>query len=335
MMLRAYLDRPQAFWGVLAAQIAVLAIQGLISAMQYFMNFVLPFPVGGMAGGSVHVDMIGNEMIQRVSGLLGHCNTFSAYLSVACAICLIAMFARIKPWMRAAVIPFLISGILSLVLTFSRNGWLAFVFNAVGISVWALYTRRLKIRMIAAMILLCMVLVGGLSASGVLDTVFTRLFGADGKEMESRWDLAMVAWEMIRSHPLIGIGLNTFEETMIRFDPNHITHIIRQPVHNGFLLVAAETGIPALGLLLAMLWRQILLSGRILKREDELHFAVGLTGMVVFAGLGLANLFDVSLRKEPIAGLIVLTAAMVAAMAGMDEGITDSSQPNNTETKPS
>ncbi|MEO7424570.1 MAG: hypothetical protein ABI036_05235, partial [Fibrobacteria bacterium] len=95
---------------------------------------------------------------------------------------------------------------------------------------------------------------------------------------------------------------------------------------NGFLLVAAEMGIPALGLLLAMLWRQIRLSARIMKRDDELHFAVGLTGMVVFAGLGLANLFDVTLRKEAIAGLVILTAAMLGSMSNLDQ---------NTETKSS
>jgi O-antigen ligase len=137
--------------------------------------------------------------------------------------------------------------------------------------------------------------------------------------MDSRWDLQVVAREMIRSHPLLGVGLNTFEESMIRFDPNHITHIIRAPVHNGFLLVASEAGLPALGLFLAMLARQIRLSARILKRNDELHFAVGLAGMAVFAGIGIANLLDVTWRKESVIGLIVLMAAMLAAISQWDE----------------
>ncbi|MEO7426975.1 MAG: O-antigen ligase family protein, partial [Fibrobacteria bacterium] len=229
LLLRTYLDRPLAFWVVLGAQIGVLAIQGIVSALQYFLQFSIPFPVGGMAGGAVGVDIIGNEMILRVSGLLGHCNTFSAYLSLACSFCLIAMFARIKPWMRLAIVPFLVAGVLSLILTFSRNGWLAFVVNAFGVSAWAIYTRRLKLPMIVSLIVLCLVMVGVLGASGVLHTVSLRLFGTEGKEMESRWDLALVAWEMIRTNPLIGIGLNTFEEAMAQFDPNHITNVIQQP----------------------------------------------------------------------------------------------------------
>jgi putative inorganic carbon (hco3(-)) transporter len=317
LMLRTYLDGPIAFWAVLAAQISVLSIQGLVSAMQYFRGFELPIPVGGVSG--IDAEMVGNELVQRVTGVLGHCNTFSAYLSAACAFCLIVLFARVRTWVRLAVLPFLVSGLIALVLTFSRNGWMVFAINAVGISAWALYTRRLKLWMIGALALLCFALVGGLAASGVLDTMFTRVFRTDGREFDSRWDLALVAWEMIRSHPVLGIGLNTFEESMIRFDPNHITHIIRQPVHNGFLLVTAETGAAGLILLLALLWRQIRAAARILKGQSETHFAVGLAGMAVFAGLAIANLFDVPLRKEAVVGLIVLTAAMLASMPARAE----------------
>jgi O-antigen ligase len=223
--------------------------------------------------------------------------------------------------MRAATLPFLVAGLVAIVLTFSRNGWLIFALNAAGISFWALRTRRLNVWSISALLMLSAALVGALAASGVLDTVFTRLFRTQGKEFDSRWDLVLVAWEMISTHPILGIGLNAFEESMIRFDPNHITHVIRQPVHNGFLLVAAETGLPSLGLLLALLWSQIRLSARILKGKSELHFAVGLTGMAVFAGLGLANLFDVTVRKEAVVGLIILTAAMLSSMSRLSEAI--------------
>jgi hypothetical protein len=43
--------------------------------------------------------------------------------------------------------------------------------------------------------------------------------------------------------------------------------------------------------------------------------------MVVFAGLGMANLYDVPLRKEAVVGLIILTAAMLASMADADATI--------------
>ena len=106
---------------------------------------------------------------------------------------------------------------------------------------------------------------------------------------------------------------------MIRFDSQHITHVIREPVHNGFLLVAAETGLPALGFPAgADLGPRPGLGGAAQARLPELHFAAGLSGLAVFGGFAAANLFDVTLRKESVAGLIVVAAAMVAALKRMD-----------------
>jgi hypothetical protein len=39
-----------------------------------------------------------------------------------------------------------------------------------------------------------------------------------------------------------------------------------------------------------------------------------MAGLMVFVGLGMANLFDVTLRKESIAGLVVVTAAMLESL---------------------
>lgn len=317
-MLRTYLDSPPAFWGILGAQIGMLSVQGLVSLMQYFLYFQFPIPVGGVSGADV--EMVDNEVIQRVTGILGHSNTFSAYLSIACAFCLIVLFARVRPLFRYAALPFLLAGLISLVLTFSRNGWMVFAFNAALIGAWALHTRRLNAPALAAVSVLGMGLFAALAVTGVFDTMLTRVFHTQGKAFDSRWDLLVVAWEMIRSHPLLGIGLNSFEESMIRFDPRHITHIIRQPVHNGFLLIAAETGLPALAAFLALLIRHLAMSVRILRGKDELHFAVGLAGLATFGGLAMANLFDVTLRKESVGGLIVAVAAMLASMERMDDG---------------
>jgi O-antigen ligase len=315
-MLRTYLDKPAFFWGILTVSVSLLALQGLVSLMQYFLYFQFPIPVGGVSGTSV--DMVDNEIIQRVTGILGHSNTFSAYLSVICSICLILLFTRIRNIYKLAVLPLFLAGLLSLILTFSRNGWMVFALNALGIGYWAMMTKRVKAGHIVSLGCACVFLLGILFASGVFDTILTRVFRTDAKAFDSRADLVLVAWEMIQAHPVIGIGLNSFEENMIHYDPYHITHIIRQPVHNGFLLVAAETGIPALLFLLALVAGYIRMSVAILRKNSELHFAVGLTGLITFAGLGISNLFDVTLRKESISGTIVLVAAMVVALHWMD-----------------
>jgi O-antigen ligase len=330
-ILRTYLDKPIYFWGVIAINIGLLAIQGMVSLLQYFFFFQFPIPVGGVA--SADVDLVDNEIIQRVTGILGHCNTFAAYLSVVCSLCLIVVFARLRGIYKLAVMPFLVAGLLSLVLTFSRNGWLVFALDSIAIGGWALRSRRLAFGYVAALFSAVLLTVGVLAATGVLDTIMTRVFRAGDKGLDSRFDLAGVAWEMIQARPFTGIGLNSFEENMTLYDPNHIAHIIRQPVHNAFLLVAAETGIPALLLLLGLLQSYIRASLRVLKRDDELHFALGLTGMATFCGLGLANMFDISLRKESVMGLIVLVAAMVVSLERLDAE-KDGAPPQDRKTSP-
>ncbi|HKP94543.1 MAG TPA: O-antigen ligase family protein [Fibrobacteria bacterium] len=315
-MLRTYLVRPDFYWGILAVNIALLSIQGLVSLMQYFFLFQFPIPVGGVSG--TDFDVVDNEIIQRVTGILGHSNTFAAYLTVGCSICLIVLFARVRTLYKLAVLPMLLAGLISMVFTFSRNGWMVLAFETIGLSYWALRTKRLQAGHILFIGGACAGLFGLLLVTGVFDTMLTRIFRTNSGAFDSRGDLLQVALEMIQAQPLIGIGLNSFEENMIHFDPNHITHIIRQPVHNGFLLVAAETGIPALLILLAVLAGYVRMSWAILRKDNELQFAVGLTGLVTFAGLGIANLFDVTLRKESIAGTIVVVAAMVAGLFDLD-----------------
>lgn len=315
-VLRTYLDRAAFFWGILGANVAVLSLQGLVSLLQYFLFFQFPIPVGGVVGADVEV--VGREVIQRVTGILGHSNTFAAYLSAACSMGLILLLARIGALRKLAAAPFLAAGLLALALTFSRNGWMVFALDVLLIAGWAWRTRRLSPGLVLAGACLAGALAAALAASGVMDTAFTRIFRTDSRNFDSRWDLIGVAWEMIKSQPLAGIGLNAFEESMIRFDPQHITHVIRQPVHNGFLLVAAETGLPALAFLLALAWLHLRESAGLLRRDTELHFAVGLAGLAVFGGLGVANLFDVTLRKESVAGLIVVTAAMVSSLRRLD-----------------
>ena len=87
--------------------------------------------------------MVDNELILRVTGLLGHCNTFAAYLSAACSMALILLLARIGTAWKAAILPCLAAGLLALALTFSRNGWLVFVLDALLIAGWAWRTGRM------------------------------------------------------------------------------------------------------------------------------------------------------------------------------------------------
>lgn len=311
-VLRTYLVRPAYFWGAIAVSISVLLLQGMVSAMQYFLFFRLPIPVGGVT--DADFELVNNIVIQRVTGVLGHSNTFSAYLSMICSMGVVVLFARVRWVFKIAAVPFLMLGCLSLVLTFSRNGWMIFVLDALLVMGYALHTRRLKVAYVAVAVLAALLFVGALVASGVFEIILVRVFDDDGKAFDSRFDLLRVAFEMIRAHPFLGIGLNSFEENMIFYDFTRITNVIQQPVHNAYMLVAAETGLPALAMMLVPLGALIKRAHRLALRDDELSFAVGAIGLCVFLGGGVSNLFDLTIRKEPIIGVVVLVGSMVVAL---------------------
>ena len=54
-----------------------------------------------------------------------------------------------------------------------------------------------------------------------------------------------LAINIIKEHPLLGIGINNYTEVMQSYDnlPERITSNIQNPVHNAYLLIQAEIGI--------------------------------------------------------------------------------------------
>ncbi len=328
-VLRTYVASPTAIHGFFGVSLAVLVLQGLIACLQYFLYFQLPIAVGGVASTQI-LDMSG-EVIQRVTGLLGHANTFAAYLIIPLSCAMIIFISRVSSWIKAAVVPVFLFGCLTMSLTFSRNGWLTLTICAGMITVIAMKKAIIPVNL--AVFVTSSVLYGagmiygfgvrtpfprdfaaGSSGAGSADigtAISVRLFEDTGQSFDTRWDLLGIAGRMIADHPFIGIGLNTYEERMVHYDINGTTNVIQQPVHNVYALVAAESGVPA-GLLFILMGCILILKSYELAKSGNSHlWAIGALGLCTFVGLGFANNFDVSFRKEPVLGLVVIISALV------------------------
>jgi len=330
--LRTCVDRPDWIWGFTAVSLGVLGLQGLVAMAQYFLYFTLPLPVGGVSESAF--ELIGGELIQRVTGFLGHSNTFAAYLLVPIALGALLLVTRVRVVCRLAALPALGLGLVALLLTFSRNGLLSLALLVPLVAGLAIATGRLpRATPIAgvgvALIVILLVfgfgldevtlrswgLLGDGAGQGVISAIMTRIAYDPGKAVESRLDLLRIAGRMVRQHPLLGIGLNSFEESMALYDRAGTVHIIQQPVHNVFALVAAETGLPSL---CAWLLAGVLLlrrSWRLLRSGGEAAFLAGALGVSSIVLLSFSNLFDLTLRKEPLLGMMTLVAALVVTMS--------------------
>lgn len=135
-------------------------------------------------------------------------------------------------------------GGVSIFLSFSRATWLIGSLTGFGLLVRNWWTK--KKAMLG--ILLLMIFIGGF---------FYRFAPTlSGQEAVSqRFSLAQMAIKMIKANPLAGVGLNNFIPQLPNYWQQFGMTYWLQPVHNIFLLIAAETGLVGL---LIFLWLLVL-----------------------------------------------------------------------------
>jgi O-antigen ligase len=241
----------------------------------------------------------------RVSGTFGSPNYAGIFFELLLAPAIAVLFTRIgKPYKFLATIAFIL-GSISLVLTFSRGGWLAFLFSVLVLCVFSWKRGWLKPSFFIATGIALAILILFFH-----DAIFTRIFGYDFGSAYSRLPLMKLAFNMIKDHPLLGVGINNFSVRIEEYDPGGIwIHV----VHNKYLLVAAETGfislIPFLWFLLATLRR----GWEITKFNGRLISPLALAFTAAFLGSMIHMLVDVY-HGRPALQLLLLIAGLIAAM---------------------
>ena len=135
----------------------------------------------------------------------------------------------------------------------------------------------------------------------------------NSESLQLRQELNSVALAMIKKHPLTGVGLNNFIPSLPNFKKG-LSFKELQPVHNIYLLIAAETGLIGLGVFLWLIWLcyKKLLYGDVaiwLKKKKDLtiqpfnHLTIALTTILL---LGLFDHYFFTLQQTQFLLAIVL-----------------------------
>jgi putative inorganic carbon (hco3(-)) transporter len=220
---------------VIRLLLLALTVQASLLAVQYFTGASIQF-----AG------LRSSERIQettRVAGTLGSPNSAGGFLAACIAIAVALVVARGAHSFRVLPIAGICIGGLALVLTFSRGGWLAATISiafvlAVLVIRGALTGRILVVGVVVAVL--------GLSLGG---QIHSRLQSQSGG-LKARAAVGDVAVDVIRDHPLTGVGANNYVTVLPEYTP--LTQWAFIP-HNKFLLVWSETGIAGLAAFIAFL----------------------------------------------------------------------------------
>jgi hypothetical protein len=285
--VRHYVRRRQDVRDVVICLLLGVLFQGLLALVQYQAQGLLSIRVLG-EGHKVETVALDGVGAFRSAGTLGSANSLARYLELLLPLALALLFARSGRLLTGLGIAAFLWGGLAMILTYSRGGWVALSLGIVLVMMNHM-RRRVKWRSrVLALVFLISILGALFLTFG--EQVSARLFRSSPTALRSRESLLIAAWEMIRAHPLLGIGLNNFVERLPEFDVVGISAVWMAPVHNEFVLVAAETGALGFAAFVAVMGTLVWRAWRTWMRSEgaESWLACGLlAGFVAFLAHGM------------------------------------------------
>jgi O-antigen ligase len=253
----------------------------------------------------------------RVQGVMGQSNSMAAffvyYMFLFGGFGLERMGGRRWPWLLAFLLCF--RGIM---VTFSRGAYLGCALGIVGLA----WCKRRKLG-IAALVFFAVASVLPMLIPAGVRYRFNMTYGKeqtmplDGEDVESGLDKSaatrLLIWRgglaMIRDSPILGVGFGRFSSEI----RNYADVDRNWDAHNTYLITAAEMGVPALVLFLAVLGMAFLTARRAYRRHpDRFMRATALGVLGGLSGLSLTNMFGSRLDATQVSGYLYILFALMA-----------------------
>jgi putative inorganic carbon (HCO3(-)) transporter len=287
-----YVKSKEDIYFILKCIAVTVALSGLLGICQYILgdSFNLQF----MGGREAQLQIDGFVGISRVSGLLRHSNIFAWFMGCFLPLLLISGVGLEKFHMRLLCLVSFTFGLMSNLLTYSRGSWLAFLVS-IFLMVSFLIAKRSnsKFRKVLVRIILLSV-VSTVLISPFFPKIIHRITIDDYSAAYSRIPLAQTALRIIKQNPLMGIGLGNYSYVAPSYDPNPIVNEAGNPlsVHNIYLHIASELGIPALGIFMWVLAAFFANGIFALSRNDEIIRLIALGSIAGLAVLCLHGMVE-------------------------------------------
>lgn len=211
-----------------------------------------------------------DEDLDRIRGTLGFPNMYGTFLAFLFPMVISMIIYTRNKLKRALYLIFATIGIAALYLSLSRQSWLGFSFSILVMVFLLIRRTKLDLSKITPVLIVILLII----CFGAIfwDKIMLRL--NTGGQGEYRLLMINIALQILQSHPILGVGLFNYQF--------HSFSIFSfwQPVHNTYLRLACETGLPGL---FFYLWFLLLLFKDLLtafKFNDKLlsFVALGLIG---------------------------------------------------------
>jgi hypothetical protein len=275
-----------------------LLIAGLIMcAVNMFQFFTGTFEntYYGLAQAALDMQIVGDTSGARIGGPIGDPNYFAEALVVLVPIALNQFFAEKKLFAKLMAVVVLMLTILTIMLTYSRGGFLALVIVG-SISLFYRSPRVTELLLAAAIgIVVLAYLPSNFTAriKTIVDVVTNQMNVLDEGSFAGRTSAMTSAWNMFRDYPFFGVGLDNFTSRYPAY-ANQLGIVASSTQanspHNLYLQMASETGIFGLStffLLIGYMFNEIRKAAKTfaeMNRPDLKEMAIGI-------GLGLVGYF--------------------------------------------
>ena len=157
---------------------------------------------------------------------------------------------------RLFLIVLFLSGLFVLYKSHSRGAWLA------SFGSWLIYALFIKSKKLFSILILLLIL-----APFIIPR--SAIIHEDIKDREQslfeRYRLWERAIQVIEKRPWFGCGINTYTKNYPRYDEVKSWRVPGYYVHNGYLQIAAETGLPSLFLFLLLIGRSLIFGLRAIR----------------------------------------------------------------------
>ncbi len=234
--------------------LCVAIVIGLNSLIAVGQNRLEPLNHLSVLGGALEEDQlkVGDGEIARASGLMRNPTALARTLVTWSPVFLAMLpgsFAAFRRWQHKLLLGVALLLLPALILTYARGGWAAFALAVLLLLafMWRDLEPQERTRWlpklgwaVVALLLLCLPFV---------KPMYVRLTEDDRGSAQSRVSTVEVATAMIKDHPVLGLGLNSYYNEARRYDrtPDLISEELFA-VHNFYFHIAAETGVPGVGL---------------------------------------------------------------------------------------
>jgi heptosyltransferase-3/putative inorganic carbon (HCO3(-)) transporter len=200
---------------------------------------------------------------------------------------LVGVFATMvrMSWHRLMIAGLLLLAFLAMVFSYTRAGWLGLVAEGV---IFGLLTGR---RRLVGAVLGCCLLVG-VSLFALAQFGYQRAT-IDSETFQYRMGFWQVGIRELVAHPVVGVGYGKHTFGKIIEESGELKELGHRSLHNYFLSLAMESGVPALILIMWVLVgivKTLVKHSKSMSNQSVSLFAIALGVMVV--GFSVRHLFD-------------------------------------------